>query len=89
LEVIRRTTLNPAKVLRAELEIGTLEPGTRADVTVLDRLEGAWPLKDGLGETLVARERLMPRLVLRAGVPHVPHNRLLTDLTGRMLPLAA
>lgn len=89
MEVIRRTTLNPAKVLRAELEIGTLEPGTRADVTVLDRLAGAWPLKDGLGETLVARERLMPRLVLRGGMPHVPHNRLLTDLTGRMLPLAA
>jgi dihydroorotase len=89
MEVIRRTTVNPAKVLRAELEIGTLEPHTRADITVLDRLEGAWPLKDGQGETLVARERLMPRLVLRDGVPHVPHNRLLTDLTGRMLPLAA
>ncbi len=89
LEVVKRTTVNPAKVLRGEIEIGTLEPGTRADVTVLDRLEGAWPLKDGMGETLMARERLMPRLVLRDGVPHVPHNRLLTDLTGRMLPLAA
>lgn len=88
-EVIRRATLNPAKVLRGELEVGTLERGTRADVTVLDRLDGAWPLRDGQGETLIARERLMPRLVLRAGEPHVPHNRLLTDLTGRMLPLAA
>ena len=89
MEVVKRTTLNPAKVLRGEFEIGTLEPGTRADVTVIDRLEGAWPLKDGMGETLMARERLMPRLVLRDGVPHVPHNRLLTDLTGRMLPIAA
>jgi dihydroorotase len=88
-DVIRRTTLHPAQVLRAEREIGTLEPHTRADITVLDRLDGAWTLKDGVGETLAARERLMPRLVVRAGVAHVPHNRLLTDLTGRMLPLAA
>jgi dihydroorotase len=88
-EVIRRTTLHPALVLKAEHEIGTLAAGTRADVTVLDRVKGGWTLKDGRGESLRVEERLMPRLVLRAGAKHVPSNRLLTDLTGEMLPLAA
>lgn len=88
-DVIRRTTLNPAKFIGAELEIGTLEVGTRADITVLDRVKGRWPLKDGRGETLWVEERLMPRLVVRAGKTHAPSNKLLTDLTGRMLPMAA
>ena len=78
-EVIRRVTVNPAAVLR-DPEIGTLAVGTIADITVLDRATGAWTLRDGRGEPLQVGERLIPRLVVRAGETIVPTLRYLPDL---------
>ena len=88
-EVIRRTTINPARVLRAESEIGTLAVGSHADLTVLDRVPGRWGMKDGLGETLWAEERLVPRCVYRAGERIDCSRRLLRDLAEENLRLAA
>jgi dihydroorotase len=88
-EVVKRVTLNAARVLRDEGEIGTLAPGSRADVTVLERLAGRWPLVDAQGEVLWAAERLMPKLVVRAGAPIEPSLRLVRDLTRPAVPLAA
>ena len=78
-EVIRRVTVNPAAILR-DPDIGTLSAGTLADITVLDRVQGDWTLRDGRGETLLATERLLPRLVLRAGEVIEPTRRYLPDL---------
>ena len=78
-EVIRRVTVNPAAILR-DPDIGTLAVGTLADITVLDRVQGDWTLRDGRGETLLAAERLLPRLVLRAGEVIEPTRRYLPDL---------
>jgi N-acetylglucosamine-6-phosphate deacetylase len=36
-EVIRMVTLTPARILGLERELGSLEPGKRADLVVLDR----------------------------------------------------
>ena len=83
IEVIRRVTVNPAAILR-DAEIGTLALGTVADITVLDRIAGDWSLRDGRGEPLVASERLLPRLVIRAGAAIEPTRRYLPDL----MPLA-
>ena len=78
-EVIRRVTVNPAAILR-DPDIGTLAVGTLADITVLDRVKGDWTLRDGRGEPLLANERLLPRLVLRAGEVIEPTRRYLPDL---------
>jgi dihydroorotase len=79
-EVIRRVTLDPAKILREEHEIGTLAPGSRADITVLEPVEGRWSLPDAEGEVLEVEERLVPALVVREGREIAPSRRLLRDV---------
>ena len=79
-DVILRTTLNPAKILREETEIGTLAVGSRADITVLDRATDDWIMRDARGEELPVAERLVPALVLRQGEVIEPHRRLLRDI---------
>ena len=78
-EVIRRVTVNPAAVLR-DPDIGSLAVGTRADITILDRVEADWLLRDGRGQGLLATERLIPRLVVRAGAVIEPTLRYLPDI---------
>jgi dihydroorotase len=75
-------TINPARVLREEAEIGTLAIGSRADVTVLEERVEDWPMYDGQGEILVAERRWIPRLVLRAGQRVIPTLRLVRDVTS-------
>ena len=81
-DVIARTTLHPARILREEDEIGTLAAGSRADITVLERARGAWTLRDSTGEAITVEERLIPDLVIRAGRPVAPNRRLLRDVRG-------
>ncbi len=88
-DVIRRTTLNPATILREEHEIGTLSVGSRADITVLDRAAGAWPMTDSTGEVLTVEERLVPALVIREGSEIVPGKQLLRDVCDAGLSAAA
>ena len=78
--IVRATTLNPARILRLEDEIGTLAPGSRADVTVLDLREEDWVFRDCDKEALHATHRFLPRLVVRAGRPITPTLRLLRDV---------
>lgn len=66
-EVVRATTEAPASALRAADRLGSLAPGREADVTVLELAAGAWRLTDAANETVVARELLVPRLVVRGG----------------------
>jgi dihydroorotase len=66
-EVVRATTEAPAATLRAGGRLGSLAPGREADVTVLELAVGAWRLTDAAHETVVARELLVPRLVVRGG----------------------
>lgn len=77
--VIEATTATPAAIL-GDQEIGALEPGMKANVTVLDQLGGEWLLRDGGGEALRVTTRLMPAHVVMAGQPVTPSCRLLRDL---------
>ncbi|MDJ0746263.1 MAG: amidohydrolase/deacetylase family metallohydrolase [Xenococcaceae cyanobacterium MO_167.B27] len=79
-EVIAGTTINPARVLRAEMEIGTLQTGSRADITVLDLVDGDFVFHDSINDRLVGNQQLVPTLVVRAGQVLHPHGRLLRDL---------
>ena len=88
-DVIRRTTLNPAQIMRSESDIGTLGPGSVADVTILDRMQGDWLFRDMMGETIMVEERLVPAMVVRSGRIMEPTRRLLVDLADSHWSLAA
>lgn len=77
---IATVTINPARVLKAESEIGTLNIGSRADITVLDLVVGDWLCHDSLCEQLVAKQKLVPVWVVRSGKLIKPNCRLLRDL---------
>jgi len=78
--VIASVTIHPARILRAETEIGTLQVGSRADITVLDLVEAQWLCWDSSGEQVVANQKLVPTQVVRSGECLIPHQRLLRDL---------
>jgi len=88
-DVIRRTTLNPAKILGEEDDIGTLAVGSRADITGLDAVAGRWDMPDAEGEILTVNERFVPALVIREGKSIVPNRRLLRDVWESDVPVAA
>ena len=88
-DVIRRTTLNPAKILREEDEIGTLAPGSLADITVLDPVAGRWSLPDAEGEVMTVDSRLVPAFVYRAGEKIVCNRKLVRDVWTAEYPAAA
>jgi dihydroorotase len=75
-------TINPARVLGEEGEIGTLAIGSRADITGFEERAEDWPMRDGQGEILVVERRWIPRLVLRAGRAVIPTLRLVRDVTS-------
>jgi dihydroorotase len=66
-DVVATVTANPAKLLGLEKEIGTLQPGLAADVSVLELLTGQFKLSDNSGAEVVAEQLLWPAFCLRAG----------------------
>jgi dihydroorotase len=85
-EVIRATTVHPARVIGEANELGRLAVGTRADISILELREGRWRLLDGRFNALDVDERLIPWLTLRAGVAHQPRPAMLPDLLDANLP---
>jgi dihydroorotase len=68
-EIVRRSTTNCAAFLGMSDEIGTLRTGSCADVTVLEIVDGEFPLTDSEGQIEVARRRFEVRNCFRAGRP--------------------
>ncbi len=65
--VLAATTSRPAEVIGLDHEIGRIRPGLCADVTLLCYEERASELRDVLGRTRRAENRLVCRGVIRAG----------------------
>src|SRR5581483_11647290 len=67
-DVIAMATIEPARTLHVEHELGTLDVGRAAEVSVLRVVspEGGARLTDGY-ETITAPERLVPVGCVRAG----------------------
>jgi dihydroorotase len=84
-DIIERVTVNPAKILR-DTQIGSLTPGTKADVTVIDRVTGDWVMRDGRRQELLVKEQLIPKLVLKDGEAITPNNHYLRDLAPGLQP---
>jgi len=66
-KVVPMVTVNPAKMLRMEHEIGSLTPGVMADISVLHDERGGWTLRDNEGNTVRADRMLRPYFCFRAG----------------------
>jgi dihydroorotase len=66
-QVVPMVTRNAARMLGREAELGTLRPGTVADITVLDDRRGRFSLRDNGGAEVIAERVLMPAFCLRAG----------------------
>ncbi len=66
-EVIRMTTVAPAKALGLDNEIGKLSPGYDADVTLLREAHGKWIFRDLRGTEQCGDIALEPVLTIRSG----------------------
>lgn len=74
-EVIRMTTVNPARAIRRP-ELGRLEAGAEADVTVLRLERGSFGFVDSAGARMNGSQLLVAEMTIRAG-------RVEWDLNGR------
>ncbi len=66
-EVIRRTTIEPARVIGKESELGHLGVGAIGDVAILAHETGAFTFVDAAGQTLDGDQRLTCKASLRQG----------------------
>ena len=66
-DLVLRATAAPAKIMGYEGTVGTLKPGANADIALLERRTGNFPMTDSDGNTVTAKERLIARMTLKDG----------------------
>lgn len=66
-EVIRLSTWSPAQLMGREHELGSLQSGRTADITIFRIVEGEFTLTDSERQTEIARQQLEVRYTVRAG----------------------
>jgi len=66
-EVVRRVTVDAARAVRLDGEAGSLAPGRKADVTVLEEVEGRFRFEDCFQSRRVAERTLVPRWTILGG----------------------
>jgi dihydroorotase len=66
-EVLGRSTIDPAKKIKAEGDIGLLREGAIADLAVLNVEQGAFEFTDGPGNVLHSTQRIVADQTYRAG----------------------
>jgi dihydroorotase len=71
-DVVRACTARPAEILGIGREVGTLRPGSVADVALFRLLPGRFPLYDISGAVREARNLLVNTLTVVAGAPLEP-----------------
>ena len=71
-DVVRMSTLAPARIIGREAELGSLAEGTTADVAILEVAQGRWRYADAHGQTLTGDQALQPILTFKSGVQYAP-----------------
>lgn len=71
-DVVAATTARPAAVLGRDSQIGTLRPGSPADVAILRVANGAFPLVDVHGDARTATQQVEHVRTIVAGRPFAP-----------------
>ncbi len=66
-EIIAACTATPARLIGMEGEIGTLAPGSCADIAVFKLADTTVRFADSMGETVAGGQLLIPKLTVRAG----------------------
>ena len=66
-QLITMTTVNPARVLKLESEIGTLKPGSQADISILRIIDGSWSFVDCEGNSLQTQSIILPVTTVKQG----------------------
>jgi dihydroorotase len=70
-QVIERVTVKPTRVFNFGVELGTLRPGTVADITVLEVCEGSFIFTDSTGKKRTGRQKLQSAVTVRTGKLYV------------------
>ena len=73
-EVVRQSTSAPAAAIGKGDELGTLKPGTIADIGVLELQKGEFTFKDVRDEVETGSRLLAPVLTVRAGTVYYPQD---------------
>ena len=74
-DVIDMSTTQPARVLGRAGDLGTLAPGTVADITLLEKHDGQFAYTDSYDQTRTGREKLTAVGIVRRGDLHFNSNR--------------
>jgi dihydroorotase len=67
-DVVRMTTITPARALGIEDRAGSLAVGHEADISVLDFLDGQWQLTDAAGVSRTGSKALAPVVTIKGGL---------------------
>jgi dihydroorotase len=78
-EIVATVTSHPAIMVRMEDEIGALQVGRNADVSVLEVLNGRFKLFDNSGVEVVTDKLIRPVFCLRDGVRYDSDSPLIPD----------
>jgi len=70
-QVIERVTVGPTRMFNFGVELGTLRPGTVADITILEVREGSFVFGDSTGKKRTGRQKLQSTATIRAGKAYV------------------
>jgi dihydroorotase len=78
-QVVPMVTINAAKMIGKEDEIGSLKPGVVADVSVLSDQRGKFLLRDNEKNEVVAERLLQPQFCLREGKRYDANANILPE----------
>ena len=66
-QVIERVTVRPTRMFNFGVELGTLRPGSTADITILDVREGSFTFTDSTGKKRTGKQKLQSTTAIRSG----------------------
>ena len=71
-DVVRMTTVNAARALGRQADLGAIAVGREADLTIMDVLPGRWTYADCRQERFTGEHALVPVQTIRASELHAP-----------------
>ena len=78
-QVIERVTVRPTRMFDFGTDLGTLRPGTVADISILEVREGSFLFMDTDGKSRTGRQKLQSVAAIRAGRLYVNRSEDLTS----------
>jgi dihydroorotase len=79
-QVIERVTVKPTRMFNFGTELGTLRPGTGADISILEVREGTFLFMDTDGKKRTGRQKLQSVAAIRAGRLYVNRSEDLASV---------